>query len=339
MRTFTMTAMALALAVTATAADAKPKHHPKSGMWINNIQGMGGDLNLKHVMPHTVAVTYPYKIVKVPHLDTPNLVELEQVNKGDMSATLKLNSYSASDVTGTAAAVGNTANIETVDGVHVEGNQFNFGDGTADLNGGKRYYRWYGYTVPASVIGSTNVELTAAAIGNSANIEAGVESKSWYKPGADVQARLFQLNTGDMAASLSADVHGYHMDSVDLTAAAVGNSINIQGTDDAVVGAHQINAPGSKYYGRYIELDSDMRAYISGYGGEVATTAASVGNSFSLEFGDSYDFAIAAIEQENFGDARAVNKTVLRGKFKKLDATAAAIGNSINISNVLDSDS
>ena len=343
MRTLTMTAMALALAVTATAADAGQKHQkPMKDLWINNLQGMGGDLNLKYAMPHTIVIGPKYKLVRAPHLDTPNLVELGQLNKGDLEAKLTLHSFGASDVTGTAAAVGNTANVETTNGVYVEGNQLNFGDGTATLNGGTRYYRWYGYTVPAPVIGGTNVELTAAAIGNSVNIEAGVDAKTkkiWYKPGADVQARLFQLNTGDMQASLKTVVHGYKMENVDLTAAAVGNSINIEGTDDALVAAHQINAPRSKYYGKRIELDASLAASITGYGGDVSTTAAGVGNSFSLEFGNTYDSAVAAIEQENFGDARAINKTVVKGKFAKLDATAAAIGNSINISNVLDDDS
>jgi hypothetical protein len=102
-----------------------------------------------------------------------------------------------------------------------------------------------------------------------------------------------------------------------------------------LVGAHQINGFVPNY--KPVELDARLDAYIvAGYGNSVTTTAAGVGNSFSLEFGDRYDSAIAALEQENFADARAINKTVVKGKFKKLDATAAAIGNSINISNVLD---
>ena len=202
MRTLTMTAMALALAVTATAADAKPKHHkPMHGMWINKLQGMGGDLNLKYVMPHTIVVGPKYKVIKAPHLHTPTKVEIGQLNKGDVDATLKLRSFGPANVTGTAAAVGNSVNIEATTGVHVEGNQANFGDATADLNGGTRYYRWYPYTMPASVVGATDVELTAAAIGNSVNVDTD----------GDLQARLFQINTGDMDAALSAEVTpGYY---------------------------------------------------------------------------------------------------------------------------------
>lgn len=254
MRKLTLTAMALALTVSAGAAQAgSPKYLP-----YNWIQGMG-DMQLPkvHVHPHAIKVH--------PHLNIDNGVEFGQFNSGEMKATQGLISKGPKDVTGTAAAIGNTASVDVRGGVLVEGNQKNYGETTARLG--------------ALVIGAKDVELTSAAIGNATNV----------------------TTTGDAAVDM--------------------NQVNLSYDTEAKL-VSGIFTP----------------SYRRGHGhdlGDVATTAAAIGNSLSVEFGKKDD-ALVSSRQLNLADATAFNFTAVSGRFDSAEVTSAAIGNALNITNVTD---
>ncbi|MEZ5931441.1 MAG: hypothetical protein R3F54_05740 [Alphaproteobacteria bacterium] len=258
MRTATLTAMALALTVAAGAAQAGPSHH--TYLPYNSIQGFG-DMKMPyvHVHPHVALVN--------PKLDIENGIEFDQVNKGDMLAIQGLASIGPKDVTGTAAAIGNTANVDVTGGVFVEGNQKNYGNALA-VQG-------------ALVIGAKDVDLTSAAIGNATSVatkgDAGVD-----------------LNQSNMAYSMDA------------------------GMVSAII------------------TPSHGHGHGHGYGlGDVTSTAAAIGNTLSVEFGE-YGEALVSSRQDNWADANAINLTAVAGKFDTAEITSAAIGNALNISNVLD---
>ena len=144
MRSLTLTAMALALTVSAGAAQAGSHYLP-----YNSIQGFG-DMKLPsvHVHPHVALVN--------PHLDLENGVEFGQINDGEMTSLQGLATIGPKKVTGTSAAIGNTATVDVKGGVFVEGNQKNFGNAKA-VQG-------------ALVLGAKKVELTTAAIGNATSV-------------------------------------------------------------------------------------------------------------------------------------------------------------------------
>ncbi len=216
MRKIAMTAIALALTAAAGTAQAGgPKYLP-----YNWIQGMG-DMQLPKVY------VYPHSIKVNPHLDIDHGVEFGQFNDGDMKAVQGLISKGPKDVTGTAAAIGNTASVDVKGGVFVEGNQKNYGDATARLGG--------------LVLGAKDVELTSAAIGNATNVTTT----------GDAAVDMNQLNLAyDMDAKLVSGIftpsyrHGrHHLGDVETTAAAIGNSLSVEfgGSDDALVSSRQIN--------------------------------------------------------------------------------------------------
>ena len=250
MRTVTLTAMALALTVAAGAAQAGGSHY----LPYNSIQGIG-DMKLQSVY------VYPHYIVVNPDLDISNGIEFNQLNDGRMKAVQGLVTKGPKNVTGTAAAVGNTASVDVKGGVFVEGNQKNFGNATAGMG--------------ALVIGAKNVDLTSAAIGNAANIQT----------------------KGDAAVDLNQTNMAYSME------AGLVSGIFTPG--------HRRNL------------------------GEVETTAAAIGNSLSVEFGE-YSDGIVSSRQDNWADATAINLTAVAGRFDSAEVTSAAIGNALNISNVTD---
>ncbi|MDH3660149.1 MAG: hypothetical protein OEU92_08975 [Alphaproteobacteria bacterium] len=248
MRKATLTAMALALTVAAGAAQATQPHY----LPYNSIQGIG-DMRMPnvHVHPHTILVN--------PKLDIVNGVEFGQINDGHMRAIQGLVSAGPKDVTGTAAAIGNTANVDVTGGVLVEGNQKNFGTAKAGLG--------------ALVLGASDVDLTAAAIGN--------------------------------ATSVASD-------------------------GDAVVDMNQSNMTYSVEAGLIAGIFTRSRGL-----GEVETTAAAIGNSLSVEM-EARGETLVSSRQGNWADATAINLTAVAGGFDSAEVTSAAIGNVLNVSNVLD---
>ena len=145
MRTLTLSAMALALTVAAGAAQAGSYYLP-----YNKIEGIG---NLH--LPQHVKVYPPYILVK-PHLHIEHGVEFGQYNTGDTVSKQGLITKGPKKVTGTSAAIGNTANVDVKGGVFVEGNQKNYASELSKQG--------------ALVLGAKKVELTSAAIGNATNV-------------------------------------------------------------------------------------------------------------------------------------------------------------------------
>lgn len=195
MRNVAMTAVALALTAAAGSAQATGPYLP-----FNHIQGIG-DMSLPyvHVSPNPIHVN--------PKLNIENGVEFGQLNAGDMLSIQGFASVGPKKVTGTSAAIGNTANVDVEGGVMVEGNQLNFGNATA--------------TQGALVLGAKKVELTTAALGNATNVATG----------GDAVVDMNQVNTGDMTSvQLSAVLSpfGSNLKSVDITSAAIGNSLSVE---------------------------------------------------------------------------------------------------------------
>ena len=217
-----------------------------------------GDMQLPYVHVH------PHVLLVDPKMDLENGIEFGQINDGHMKAIQGLISKGPKKVTGTAAAIGNTANVDVKGGVFVEGNQKNFGTAKAGLG--------------ALVLGAKKVDLTSAAIGNATNVTTK----------GDAAVDMNQINmTHSVEAGLIAGIftpsYGWHRP----------------------------------------ELKS------------VETTAAAIGNSLSVEFGE-HSQALVSSRQGNWADARAINLTAIGGRFDSAEVTSAAIGNALNVTNVLD---
>ncbi len=247
MRSLTLTAMALALTVAAGAAQAGSYYLP-----YNSIQGFG-DMKMPnvHVHPHTILVN--------PHLDIENGVEFGQINDGNMKSLQGLATAGPKNVTGTSAAIGNTATVDVKGGVFVEGNQKNFGNAKA-VQG-------------ALVLGAKKATLTTAAIGNAASITTKGDA-------------AVDMNQSNMAYSMEASQvsgiitpgYGYYrpeLKSVEVTSAAIGNSLSVEfgGHDEALVSSRQGNW-------------ADARAVnITGVAGKFKSadiTSAAIGNALNV---------------------------------------------------------
>ncbi len=248
MQKVTLTAMALALIVAAGTAQAGPPAY----LPYNSIQGLG-DMKLQDVY------VQPKHIVVHPHLDIHNGVEFGQINSGDMLAIGGLTTKGPKDVTGTAAAIGNTASVDVKGGVFVEGNQKNYGDAAAGLG--------------ALVIGAKNVELTSAAIGNATTVTTN----------GDAAVDLNQSNKAySMEAGLVSGIfsprspHGRpDLGDVETTAAAIGNSLSVEfGTyADAVVSSRQDN---------WADASAINMTAVEGRFDSAEITSAAIGNALSI---------------------------------------------------------
>ena len=212
MRKVTLTAMALALTVAAGTAHAGGPYY----LPYNHIQGMG-DMQLPnvHVHPHVAVVN--------PHLDLKNAVEFGQFNAGDTVSLQGFVTKGPKKVTGTSAAIGNTANVDVKGGVLVEGNQKNYASEISKQG--------------ALVLGAKKVELTSAAIGNATNVTTT----------GDAAVDMNQVNAyGRMDSRQISGVFspwGRNLGSVEITSAAIGNSLSVEfgEHDNALVSSRQIN--------------------------------------------------------------------------------------------------
>jgi len=248
MQKATLTAMALALTITAGAAQAGSPHY----LPYNSIQGLG-DMRLSdvHVHPHYIKIN--------PHLDIDNGIEFGQLNDGEMKAVQGLISKGPKNVTGTAAAVGNTASVDVKGGVFVEGNQKNYGDATAKMG--------------ALVLGAKNVELTSAAIGNATNVkttgDAAVDLNQSNK--------AYSVEAGLVSGIFTPSYRHGHKDlgSVETTAAAIGNSLSVEfgGRDEALVSSRQDN---------WADATAVNLTAVAGRFDSAEVTSAAIGNALNI---------------------------------------------------------
>ncbi|MGI9491727.1 MAG: hypothetical protein ACR2QF_04920 [Geminicoccaceae bacterium] len=248
MRKVALTAMALALTVAAGAAQAGGRHY----LPYNSIQGLG-DMQLSNVHVH------PHYILVDPYLDITNGVEFGQINDGDMLAIQGLISKGPKKVTGTAAAVGNTASVDVKGGVFVEGNQKNYGNAKAKLGG--------------LVLGAKKVELTSAALGNATNVKSKGDT-------------VVDLNQSNMAYSMEAGLvsgiftpthrHGRRdLGKVETTAAAIGNSLSVEAGKygDTLVSSRQQN---------WADATAINLTAVAGRFDSAEVTSAAIGNALNI---------------------------------------------------------
>ncbi len=248
MRKVALTAIALALTASASAAQAGSPHY----LPYNSIQGLG-DMRLSNVHVH------PHYILVNPHLDIDNGVEFGQINDGEMLAIQGLVSKGPKKVTGTAAAIGNSASVDVKGGVFVEGNQKNFGNATAAQG--------------ALVLGAKKVELTSAAIGNAANIKTKGDA-------------AVDLNQSNMAYSMEAGLvsgiftpsyrHGRSdLGKVETTSAAIGNSLSVEFGEygDALVSSRQDN---------WADASAINLTAVAGRFDSADVTSAAIGNALNI---------------------------------------------------------
>jgi uncharacterized MnhB-related membrane protein len=236
--------MALALTVAAGAAQAGPYYLP-----FNHIQGMG-DLQL----PKHVAVYPPYVVVN-PHLHIENGIEFGQFNAGDTFSAQGLITKGPKDVTGTSAAIGNTANVDVKGGVFVEGNQKNYASELAKQG--------------ALVLGAKDVQLTTAAIGNATNVTTK----------GDAAVDMNQINAyGRMDSRQISGVfspYGYGLGDVEITSAAIGNSLSVEFGEhsEALVSSRQMNLN---------DATSINLAAVGGRFDSAEITSAAIGNALNI---------------------------------------------------------
>jgi|GEM_PF-5033088 len=160
---------------------------------------------------------------------------------------------------------------------------------------------------------------TSVAIGNTANVD--------IPTGVFVEGN--QKNYGNAKAVQDALVLGAKK--VELTSAAIGNITNVTTKGDAVVDLKQYN------FGHDVK-SKQISGIFSPYGhhlGKVEVASVAIGNSLSVEFGPKSNTLVSSL-QRNKADAKALNLTAIGGKFKSAEITSAAIGNALNITNVLD---
>ncbi len=245
MRKATLTAMALALTVAAGAAQAgSPYYLP-----YNHIHGMG-DMKL----PQHVKVYPPYLVVK-PHMHLENGIEFGQKNTGETKSIQGLFTKGPKKVTGTSAAIGNTANVDVKGGVFVEGNQKNYASELAKQR--------------ALVIDAEKVELTAAAIGNATNVTTT----------GDAAVDMNQVNAyGRMDSRQIAEVfspYRYGLGTVEITSAAIGNSLSVEfgEHDEALVSSRHLN---------YNDATAINLAAVGGKFKSADITSAAIGNALNI---------------------------------------------------------
>lgn len=189
-----------------------------------------------------------------------------QANTAGIDADLTLDGSFAGDsgsLNATAAGIANSLSAELGNGNALTATQTNSGDATADLS----------MSAETGTIGAQALSVTAAAIGNSANVTGSV---------ADDAVSLNQSNGGDITGTLSLGIEGAQTDAegsgvAQATVAAIGNSFS--GGYTGGVGR--------------LKLVQDNRAEatatgtVRAVGSDIAATAAAIGNSASVNVGVS----------------------------------------------------
>ncbi len=146
--------------------------------------------------------------------------QVDQLNRGAVSAHAGTWVSNVTDYSATAAAIANNASVDVKGNAGGDNWQGNWGDTTATLN-----------TDIQGAWGKT--ELTAVAIGNNFNLN--VQDYG----GAVFSSR--QVNDGAISAHLNANVTG-EINDVSTTAVAIGNNLAVQTAGSTLIGGvEQVN--------------------------------------------------------------------------------------------------
>ena len=232
------------------------------------------------------------------YLDSIQEAQKETIARMDLTAT-----DASGDLTGTAAAIGNSLSSSSEGVMESAIRQSNAGEMVSStLN-----------LIEASTSGG--VAMTGAAIGNSASFD---------NKGASSMA-----GAQDNQAGVESSVYGTLIDAgetVSLTAAAMANSLSGTSTGNTEMATLQTNG-GSL-------VRSDLTGSLSNIGGDVSLPGAAIGNSTSLTLtGEDLTVQSSPIQKNSAAVAASVvSEITVAGK---VNATAAAIGNTISITNKL----
>lgn len=220
-----------------------------------------------------------------------------QSNFADQTAILEMVSDEVGEISGTAAAIGNSYSLDAAANVVADINQGNDGNVTAIAS--------------AAVSRIDTAGITSASIGNTASIASEV---------ATISTTTAQTNNGDMTAVLTGVA--LNVNEVSMTAASIGNSLSVE-----IPGGGDFSGIQNNNGAMVSELNGSLTGFA-----DAAATAASIGNSYSLT---SLNSGVAgnvasSLSQLNGGNQLAVVRTAI-GRGGEAAATAAAIGNSVSI--------
>ena len=221
-----------------------------------------------------------------------------QVNSGNQTATLNLVSGAMGEITGTAAAIGNSYSIDSVADAVSSVNQANSGAGYANAN--------------VDIQNSGIATATTAAIGNTASVTSDVST---------IATRSSQSNSGYMTTQMNASIND--ITEATATAASIGNSLSVEIPGSGSMSAQQYNSG---------TMVAELNGRLSGFADGTATAAA-IGNSASLTSlnSDVVGNVMTRINQANSGhQISTLAAQVSHGA--EAAATAASIGNTVNIS-------
>jgi len=220
-------------------------------------------------------------------------------------------------ITATSAAIGNSLSLDDVQVDEVtEINQKMQDDATASME----------LELEDSSVEKA-ISLTTAAIGNSASFtdvdfEGDVDED-------ELAVDLDQLMVGDVTGSLDVEIEDTEIGgAVDMTVAAIGNSLSLSDSDTAPVKIDQSKVAGDVTSTAEVELDDlDL--------GNVSITAAAIGNSANLSDNDSMDLTSKQkVQATNVYASLDLNTDEdwedLSVSSEKLNVTVAAIGNSLS---------
>lgn len=269
------------------------------------LDGADALLNLRVEDAHEINATAA-AIGNSASMDISDDVYLESVQEAQAEtiATMDLvASGSSGDVSGTAAAIGNSLS-STSEGV--------MGSAIHQSNAGEMVSSTLNLIETST---SGNVAMTGAAIGNSASFDnKGTSSMAGAQ---DNQATVTTALDGTVGAA---------GESVTLTAAAMANSLSGTSTGHTETATLQTN-DGSL-------VQADLTGSLTDISGDLGLTGAAIGNSMTLTLSGE-DLGVAASpRQENSAAVatRVISEITVAGE---VNATAAAIGNTISITNKL----
>ena len=302
------------------------------------------DVDMKGGLSLTAAaIGNSLTLSNIGEVDNDDL-DIDQVMKGEATAEFDLeisvDEENDSDIraalSATAAAIGNSVSIDDINDIEeddleisqtalddvqvyeeTEISQKMKDDATASLE----------LELEDSSV-AQKVSLTTAAIGNSASftdVTFEGDDVDYGDPAADLDQNM----VGEATASLDVEIEDTEIGgAVDMTVAAIGNSLSLSDSETGAIDLDQRKIDGDVTSTAEIELDDlDL--------GNVSITAAAIGNSANISNNSSMDLTsdqfvkdtnVYASLELNTGD----DWDELSISSQKLDVTVAAIGNSLS---------
>lgn len=220
-----------------------------------------------------------------------------QTNSANQAAILNVVAATTTNISSTAASIGNSYALTAAANVAADLTQGNEGNGTS--------------TLTSALAGVSDATETAAAIGNSA---------SFSSPASLMDLSIDQNNLGDQTA-FSITVQSSVTDATS-TAAGLGNSLSVEMPGGSVITAAQRNSG---------TIIADLTGTIAS-ATDYSATAAAIGNSYSLaslNSGLAGNVGSSVNQWNNAGQISKISAVISNSTNAAL--TAAAIGNTVSI--------